>query len=580
MGKRHPTSASESWKQLALRFRWPEQRSYEIIRPVVLFGDSAEERARETGEPVRTLYRHLQRFGTAGFAGLTAAAHRPPPRTLPPDVRHLIVALKGEHPDLNPNELARLCHIQLDYRPGARTIKRVLAETPPVPPAQRRFPHFHAMAPVERRHAIIQLHIEGWRKHSIAAYLQTSRPTVDAILKRWATEDLAALVPRSHAPKRRVRKVTLPVLVAIHRLQKNPRLGAFRMSAALKQDLGVKLSPRQCGRIMALNRALYHQPSTPKQPHEPHVMPFKATRRHQYWSIDIRYLDMCGLAGGMIYCITVMDNYSRAVLASTVTRSQDLTTYLFVFYLAVRNHGVPEAIVTDGGAVFRAKKALEIYQALGIRKEQIEKRQPWQNYIETMFSIQRRMADAQFEHATSWEAVLDAHARWVADYNYQEHFAHQQREDGRRSPFQVLAWVRGQVYSDVELHYVFYSTRTRRRVDRLGYLRFRNWRIYAEAGLAQEGVIVWLYDEHMTIVFDEATLAHYTVSYQPDHHHPRSITNPQLYETPYRAPQLPLWPFSDDEWKKAYPLPVYVVRKKMMEPPERVQLALPLEIAG
>lgn len=55
MGKRHQASASDAWKQLALRFRWPEQRSYELIRPVVLFGDSAEERAHETGEPVRTL---------------------------------------------------------------------------------------------------------------------------------------------------------------------------------------------------------------------------------------------------------------------------------------------------------------------------------------------------------------------------------------------------------------------------------------------------------------------------------------------------------------------------------------------
>ncbi|HEX6292897.1 MAG TPA: helix-turn-helix domain-containing protein [Herpetosiphonaceae bacterium] len=382
MGKRHQAPASEAWKQLALRFRWPEQRSYEIIRPVVLFGDSAEERARETGEPVRTLYRHLQRFGTEGFAGLTAAAHRPAPRALPPNVRQLIVDLKGEHPDLNPNEIARMCHAQLNYRPGARTIKRVLAETPPVPPAQRRYPPFHAMSPVDRRRAIIQLHIEGWGKQSIAAYLCTSRPTMDAILKRWATENLAALVPRSHAPKRRVRKVTLKVLLTIRRLQKNPRLGAFRMSAALKQALGVKLSPRQCGRIMALNRAIYHQPRAPKQPHEPQEMPFQATRRHQYWSIDIRYLDMCRLVGGMMYCITIMDNYSRAVLASVVTRSQDLTTYLFVFFLAVRNHGVPEAIVTDGGAVFRAKKALEIYHALGIRKEQIDKRQPWQSYIE------------------------------------------------------------------------------------------------------------------------------------------------------------------------------------------------------
>ncbi len=415
---------TDSWTQLQLRFRWPEQRTYELIRPVVLFGDSAEARARDTGEPIRTVYRHLQRFAAQGFAGLTAAAHPAPRRTLPPAVRQMILDLHREHPALNPNEIARICHMGLNYRPGARTIKRVLAETAPTQAAPRRFRPFHAMPPIERRRAIIQLHLVGWRTTAIAAYLQTSRPTVHAILKRWATEDLAALVPRSHAPKRRARKATFPVMAAIRRLQQNPRLGAYRMSVTLKHQLQVKLSPRQCGRIMALNRTLYHAPRPPKTPTK-QKMPFKADRRHQYWSIDIRYLDMCTLPGGMIYCITVMDNYSRAVLASTITRTQDLTAFLFVFFLAVRNHGAPEAIVTDGGAVFRAKHAHTIYAALGIRKEQIDKGQAWQNYIESLFRVQQRMADYHFERATTWEELLEAHAHWVAAYNYQDHFAHQ-----------------------------------------------------------------------------------------------------------------------------------------------------------
>jgi len=579
MSKQSSIMPSVSWEQLERRFRWPEQRSYEVIRPVLLYGDSAEVRAQETGEPIRTVYRHIQRFTTAGFAGLTAAAHPSPPRTLPPQVRQLICDLKAEHPDLNPNEIARICQARLEYRPGARTIKRVLAETPPLPPLQRRFRRFHAMQPTERRRAIIQLHVEGWTKKSIAAYLQTSRQTVHAILTRWATEDLAALVPRSHAPKRRVRKVTFSLLAAIRRLQRNPRLGAFRMSAALKQHFGVKISPRQCGRIMALNRQLYHQPRPEPLPPEAKEMPFKATRRHQYWSIDIRYLDMCTIPGGMNYCISIIDNYSRAILASTISHSQDLTAFLFLLYLAVRNHGAPEAIVTDGGAVFRAKKAMEIYRALGIRKEQIEKRQAWQNYVESLFSVQQRMVDHQFEQATTWEELQEAHARWVADYNYQDHFSHVTRPDGRHSPFAVLAWLQGRVYSDADLHYVFYSTRSRRRVDRIGYLRFRNWRIYAEAGLAQHDVQVWLYEEHLTIVFDDTALAHYDVGYQPDQHHPRTITNPRLYETSYRSPQLALWPLTDQEWIKAYPLPVYAVPKKVTKPPELLQYLLPLDEA-
>ncbi|MBA4117196.1 MAG: hypothetical protein H0X71_12390, partial [Rubrobacter sp.] len=37
--------------------------------------------------------------------------------------------------------------------------------------------------------------------------------------------------------------------------------------------------------------------------------------------------------------------------------------------------------------------------------------------------------------------LVEAHRRWVEDYNAQDHFAHQDREDGRRSPREVLGWL-------------------------------------------------------------------------------------------------------------------------------------------
>jgi hypothetical protein len=54
-------------------------------------------------------------------------------------------------------------------------------------------------------------------------------------------------------------------------------------------------------------------------------MPFKAVRRHQYWTIDIRYLDHT-LDEDKIYCISILENFSRAVVASALSRRQDLTT--------------------------------------------------------------------------------------------------------------------------------------------------------------------------------------------------------------------------------------------------------------
>jgi len=66
-------------------------------------------------------------------------------------------------------------------------------------------------------------------------------------------------------------------------------------------------------------------------------MPFSASERHEVWSADVRHLGMIdeSLVGGKAYSVTVMDNYSRAILASAVTRRQGLSAFLFVFYRAV-----------------------------------------------------------------------------------------------------------------------------------------------------------------------------------------------------------------------------------------------------
>lgn len=118
MSKKHRLVRTDDWVQLELRFAWTEQRRYEPIRPVVLFGESAEERALETGEPIRTIYRNLQRFTTKGMAGLLEPDQAPKPRALPQAVRALILALKAEHSGLSFNEIARICAVRLNYHPS------------------------------------------------------------------------------------------------------------------------------------------------------------------------------------------------------------------------------------------------------------------------------------------------------------------------------------------------------------------------------------------------------------------------------------------------------------------------------
>jgi hypothetical protein len=101
-----------------------------------------------------------------------------------------------------------------------------------------------------------------------------------------------------------------------------------------------------------LNRNLYGLSRPRKEPRQPKEMPFKATKRHQFWTVDIRYLDMHRLSGGMIDVISILDNDRRAILASMPSRRQDLSAFLMVQFAAICQYGSPEVLGSDRGACF------------------------------------------------------------------------------------------------------------------------------------------------------------------------------------------------------------------------------------
>ena len=324
---------TDDWQIIKQRSLWPEQATYELIRPVVLFSETPGERAKETGEIKRTLYRQVERFEEQGMSGLFIPPSKQlhdTHKSLPTPMRQVIADLKAEFPSLHLREIAKICYVQFGRRPSHHTIQAVLAESPPPTRKTRRYPPFADFDdPAERRLAIIRLHAEGWNITSISEYLATTRRTIYAILKRWIDEGVKGLDDKSKAPKNPKRKVNLDAMNEVRKLQENPELGEWRIHAALK-EVGIKLSPRTCSRILALNRSLYGMKGPQKETHDPKTMPFKATRRHEYWTVDVRYIEDNLLGPDPIYSITIMDNFSRAIISSAISPKQDLTAYLIV----------------------------------------------------------------------------------------------------------------------------------------------------------------------------------------------------------------------------------------------------------
>ncbi|HEV2580962.1 MAG TPA: helix-turn-helix domain-containing protein, partial [Ktedonobacteraceae bacterium] len=273
--------------------RTPEQRLYEEIRPITLFGVPPAERAQETGLAESTLRRAAAAFDTHGMISLfrpTKAQREDHHRSLPVPMRQLIVDLKAEYPDFTLGEIASICAIQFDgRRPSKHTVKEVLADGPAPSRTTRQFLRYEEISePEERRLAVIRLHAQGWSISTIARYLEVSRPTIYATLKRWVEEGVRGLPDKSHANTSNP-GVDLPTRNLIRKKQEE-------------------------------NRQLYGLHPLPKDSRKPKPHPFSATFRHERWCLDIRYMEKHRIPEikGPFYVITVMDAFSRAILSSAI----------------------------------------------------------------------------------------------------------------------------------------------------------------------------------------------------------------------------------------------------------------------
>jgi putative transposase len=584
--RRQRTQPTHQWEVLVPLFEWPEQERYEQIRPLVLFDVAVAERAQEVGTSASTLYRRLDRFSKEGMESLfdtpTTTRNR-----LPPAIRRLVVDLKTEYPAFRLNEIANIVHACFGRRPDYRSVARVLEEEPMPLKIVRNYPPYHEARDVrEARAAIVELRLSGWSVKAIAGYLGVHHSTVYRALERWKERGFEGLADGSPGRPPGVRKADFAAVEAIRKLARNPGLGAFRVHAAMRQ-MGFNLSRPTCGRILARVREVYGYEKPQGAASARRAMPFAASERHEVWSADVRHLDMVdeGLVGSKAYAVAVMDNYSRAILASALTRRQDLSAFLSVLYRAVERHGAPGTLVTDSGSVFLSNRAKAVYAKLGVSKEEIEKGRPWQNYSETTFGIQRRMADWHFGRAQSWAELAEAHDRFVLDYNAQDHFAHQRREDGRHSPGEVLSWISGIRFHPEDLERAFFSERFSRVLDASGYATLMRWRLYGEEALAGKEADLWLLENTLSLEHAGEPLSAYEVAHDAagssDDARGRSgrlaaVSKPTLFETSYVASQMRL--FSLDEtlgeegWLKVLRLEDYAPRSSRQ--PEMLQQVL------
>lgn len=560
--------AEEPFSQLQLRFSDPIQGDYEIIRPIILYSTTVSERSRETDHPRSTIGDKAKRFVQEGMLGLidkrTQSAGR---QTGFPDVvANYILHLKHLYPPIHYREIVRIVEKKFGYKTDHKKVMRFLKKHPISVQLELGLKSFHQFDEAyDARWTVIRLFYEGWNKKSIAGFLKLSHTHVATLIEVFEKDGFTALEdkrtrPASHAHN----QMTLPFLEQVYQTQvKHPDAGSFRVLGILEKELGEKTpSERTIGRAMQHNRFWRgaHNPYAVEkiEPKEPAELPYKPLYRHHYWFIDIRYL--VKLDGKWIYSICIIEGFSRAILAGMSSRHQDEIAILQLLHAAFGDYGLPWGIVSDNGSVFTAEAFNSILEKLEIKPCLIEKRQAWQNLIETQFNVQRRLADAQFNEATEFEQIQDQHATFVQIFNTTRHWAHRNRSDGCVTPISVLGGELGRSVTPDQLQRVFKQLQFSRVVNRHGCVSIQRFCIYAERGLAKKRVAIWLYQDRLHVEYQQTLLARYQYRFNRKTKKIAKIDKPKLFHTMFASPQIELFELNDQEWLKILERPQYARR--------------------
>ena len=121
--------------------------------------------------------------------------------------------------------------------------------------------------------------------------------------------------------------------------------------------------------------------------------------------------------------------------------------------------------------------------------------------------MQLRLADFQFKHAQTFAEIQTLHAAFVETFNTTWHWAHQERADHRRTPEEVLGWVRGRAVDLERLRRLFGQVQFLRTVNLYGFISIQRFYIYAEPGLSRQRVSIWIAEGQLHIEYRE-TLWH------------------------------------------------------------------------
>jgi hypothetical protein len=203
---------------------------------------------------------------------------------------------------------------------------------------------------------------------------------------------------------------------------------------------------------------------------------YEAAHPHESWQLDGKGPFLVRLMDGSrvhVHVLTILDDHSRAALASIVANAEDIAATVRVFEKAALKWGLADRFQFDRGSAFDSHVFRQGLAALGVHRGHVEARSPeWQGKVEAFnrsldrwFVVELRSQQVvDFEHL---EQLLEAMLALV--YNRHHH-----REVGTTPEKKLAGRVSSRRVSQTDLERAFLIATEARSDPKTGEVRLPN----------------------------------------------------------------------------------------------------------
>ena len=202
----------------------------------------------------------------------------------------------------------------------------------------------------------------------------------------------------------------------------SPDLSSRQLAVWITDNAGFAVSESTVYRILRREGLVKRQEMEIKAAQEYHT---RTTRQHQLWATDASYFRIAGW--GYYYLVTVMDDYTRFILAWKLQKDMSANSLIEVVQDAVDDTGITNVAVedrtkllSDNGAGYLSRSFRDYLNLIGIRHIQSAPFHPQTNGKLERYhrSIKNEVNQLQYEIPSQLEEAI---ADFVDYYNYRRY---------------------------------------------------------------------------------------------------------------------------------------------------------------